>query len=188
MGGVNSWSPSKCDDKRVLDVFVDVGSLRHWIEDNKPTTEKYIVGLHLCNDQTVDERGKSTLKISEAFKVVLYGSNDAESFTLSLNDEVDSQDGFYVFRFDINNIGWMIEGIEFVPLNDDDDICFDFAVAGQLDTPQLFSGVARQFWISDGEDEKIELSHSCVSNNEVEVDEMVIEENEEDEDGKMSEK
>ena len=37
-------------DYQILDVFVDVGSVRHWIEDAKPTQDTYFVGLHICDD------------------------------------------------------------------------------------------------------------------------------------------
>ena len=57
LAGINSWSPptENCQsisgpDYQILDVFVDVGSVRHWIEDAKPTQDTYFVGIHICDD------------------------------------------------------------------------------------------------------------------------------------------
>ena len=56
LAGINSWSPptEDCqaisgDDYQILDVFVDVGTVRHWIEDAKPTQNTYFIAIHVCD-------------------------------------------------------------------------------------------------------------------------------------------
>eukprot|EP01083_Nonionella_stella_P023986 66377_1 len=144
LSGVNSWSPGSCDDDRILDIFADVGSARHWIENNKPTTETYVVGIHICDETWAGSGG--------SFYVYLHGSMDDSSIlALSTNTDLDdilNKDGFNVFRFEIDNIGWTIDSITFKTWQSD-GLCIDSVVAGRLDGPQLFAGSNTQFWVDN---------------------------------------
>eukprot|EP01083_Nonionella_stella_P040467 109813_1 len=151
LAGLNSWSPpsANCEaisgpDYEILDVFVDIGSVRHWVEDTKPTAETYFVGVHVCDDSIASEAGLSA---------ILHGSSGKDSDSIQLGNELLTDaltaNGFNVFVMrDIDNIGWAVGSVT-LQAESADVLCIDMVVAGRLDGAELVTGATERFWMQE---------------------------------------
>lgn len=124
---------------------MDIGSVRHWIEDTKPSTESYFIAFHICSDSNVI--GTGTLKAT------LYGSNGQEVGPLALVNQESLPQLFvpgkdFIFVMDnIPNIGWMVNRIN-IAAESGVDVCIDMVIAGRLDGAELVQGSGERITLS----------------------------------------
>eukprot|EP01084_Bolivina_argentea_P090764 163480_1 len=164
LSGINSWSPpsEQCEaiagpDYQIVDVFVDIGSVRHWIEDTIPALQTYFVGIHLCDDAP---------SAANSLSAILYGSNGKSSSSVKLNNsQLTSsflQGDFNLFVInDIDNIGWAVDSITFESLSSTDSVCIDMVVSGRLNGPELVTGSTQNVLINTTDEYPVDLKKRC---------------------------
>ena len=178
LSGLNSWAPptASCAGSKILDVFVDIGSVRHWIEDAKPSRNAYFVALHICDEYDGQSNAGTSLYSKCVYNYVcnqskgsltatLHGSNGRRSEKMLLENPslLSAMAGGALSVFvlaDVVNIGWALSSITLEwPLAD--AVCVDMVVAARMDGAELAAGSAERFWIGSGDEHQLTLQKRC---------------------------